>query len=47
MPLLESLFSKATGLKAGNFIKKKLQYRYFLVRFAQFFKNPYLQNLSG
>ena len=49
-PLLESLFNKVTGfiknfIKSSlNFIKKRLQHRYFPVNFAQFFKNPCLQN---
>ena len=40
--MLESLFNKVAGLKVCNFIKKKLQHRYFPVKFANFF----LQNTS-
>ena len=46
-PFLELLFHKAAGLKAWNFIKKRLQHRYLPVSFAKFFKKPYLQNTSG
>ena len=38
-PLLELLFNKVAGLKARNFIKKRLQYRYFHVNFCAFFQN--------
>ena len=34
--MLESLFNNVTGLKASKFIKKRLQHRYFLVKFAKF-----------
>ena len=33
--VLESLFNKVAGLKARNPIKKRLQYRYFPVKFAK------------
>ena len=36
--MLESLFNKVTGLKAYNFIKKRLQRRNFTVKFAKFSK---------
>ena len=36
--MLESLFNKVTGLKACNFIKKRLQRRNFTVKFAKFSK---------
>ena len=41
-PILESLLNKV-GLKAWNFIKKRLQHRCFL----KFLKTPFLQNTSG
>ena len=44
--LLKLLFSNVAGLKAWNFIKKRLWHRYFRVNFPQFFKKPYLQNTS-
>ena len=34
-------FDKIAGLSAGNFIKKRLQYRSFPVKFAKFFKNTF------
>ena len=36
----ESLFNEAAGLKACNFIKKRLQDRCFPVKFANFFRTP-------
>ena len=36
-PVLEYLFNKVTGLKAGNFIKKRPQHRCFLVNIAENF----------
>ena len=41
--VLESLFKKASGPQACNFIKKRLQHRYFPVNLARFF----LQKSSG
>ena len=35
-PVLESLFNKVAGLKFCNFIKKRLQHRYFTVNIAKF-----------
>ena len=35
---LESPFNKVAGLKACNFIKKRLQHRCFLVKFAKFLR---------
>ena len=35
-PVLESLFNKVAVLKTYNFIKKMLQHRCFLVKFAKF-----------
>ena len=37
-PVLESLFSKVAGLKACNFIKKRLQHRCFPVNIAKFLR---------
>ena len=34
-PVLESLFNKFAGLKASNFIKKRLQYRCFPLNTAK------------
>ena len=33
------------GLKACNFIKKRFQYRCFLVNFAKFLRTPLLKNI--
>ena len=41
-PVLESLFNKYAGLKACNFIKKRLQHRFFPVKFAKFLRTPFL-----
>ena len=38
-PLLESFFNKVAGLKAWNFIKKRLQHRYFPEILPNFSKN--------
>ena len=43
--VLESVFNKATGLKACNFIKKRLQHRCFPLKFAKFLKAPFLKNI--
>ena len=40
-------FNKVTGLKAWNFIKKKLQHRCFPVKFAKCLRTYFLQNTSG
>ena len=45
--MLESLFNKYSGLKACNFIKKRLQHSWFPVKFAKFFRTLFLQNTSG
>ena len=37
-PVLESLSNKVSGLKADNFIKKRLQLRYFPVSIAKFYR---------
>ena len=44
--LLESLFNNIAAFKAWNFIKERLQHRYLPVNFVQFFKKPYLENIS-
>ena len=41
-PVLESLFNAA---QACNFIKKRLQHRYFPVKFAKFLRTPILKNI--
>ena len=43
--MLESLFYKIEGLKACSFIKKRLQRRYFSVKFANFLRTPILKNI--
>ena len=40
--MLESFFKKAAGLKACNFIKKRLQHRCFPVNFAKFLRIPFV-----
>ena len=45
-PVLESIIDKVAGLKACNFIKKRLQYRCLTVKFAKFYRTPFLQNTS-
>ena len=44
-----SLFitNKAAGLRACNFIKKRLQHKCFPVNFAKFLRTSCLQNTSG
>ena len=39
--MLESLSNKVTGLKAGNFIKKRLQYMCFPVNIAKFVRTAF------
>ena len=46
-PMLESLLNKVAGLKAWNFIKKRLQHRYFPMKLAKFWRTLFLQNISG
>ena len=43
--VMESLFNK--GAKAYNFIKERLQHRYFPVKFAKFLKTSILMNPSS
>ena len=38
--MLESLFIKVAGPQACNFIKKRLQHRFFPVKFAKFLRTP-------
>ena len=45
IPVLESLLNKVAGLEACNFIKKRLQHRYFPVKFAIFLRTPILKNI--
>ena len=44
-PVLESLFKKAAGLKACNFIKKRPQYKCFPVNIAKFLRLAILKNI--
>ena len=46
IPVLESLFDKATDLKACNFIKKKFQHRCFPVKCAKFVRTPFFYRTS-
>ena len=41
---MELPFNKVAGLKACNFIKKRIQQRCFPMKFL---KTPFLQNISG
>ena len=43
--VLQSLLNKVAGLHASNFIKKRLQHRYFPVKTAKFLKTPFLKNI--
>ena len=43
----ESLFNKVPGLKACNFIKKRLRHRCFPVKFAKCLQYLFLQNTPG
>ena len=40
-----SLFNKDADLKTGNFVKRRLQYRCFPVKFSKFLKTPILKNI--
>ena len=44
-PLLKSFFGKILGLKAWNFIKMRLNHKYFPVKFAQFKKKHICKRL--
>ena len=43
---VESCFNKVAGLKACDFIKKRLQHRCFSVNIARFIRKPILKNIS-
>ena len=45
MPVLESVFNKVSGLRACNFITKKLQHRCFPVKFSKCLRIPILKNI--
>ena len=46
--VLESFLSKSPGLQVCNFIKKRLQLRCFLVKFANFLRAPFFtEHLRG
>ena len=42
-PTLVSLFNKVAGLQSCNFIKKRLQRRYFPAKILKFFKKSYFE----
>ena len=44
-PVLESLLNKAADLQVCNFIKKRLQHRYFPAIIAKFLRIPILKNI--
>ena len=44
-PVMESLFNKVAGLKTCNFIKKRLQHRFFPMKFAKSYRTPILKNI--
>ena len=46
-PVLESLFNKVAGLRACNFIKKRLQHPYFLVNIVKFLRTVYRGKLKN
>ena len=39
--MLEAFFNKVAGLKACNFIKRRLQHRCFPEKFANFLRTPF------
>ena len=43
--VLESFFDKVPGLQVYNFIKKRLQHRYFVVNNAKFLRTVLLKNI--
>ena len=43
--VLESLFNKVARLRACNFIRKRLQYRYFPMNIAKFLTKTILKNI--
>ena len=44
-PVLESFVNKAAGLRACNFIKRRVRHRYFPVKFAKLLRIPILKNI--
>ena len=40
-PVLELLFNDVAGPKACNFIKSKLEHRFFPMKFANFLRTPF------
>ena len=44
-PVLESLFNKVAGRRAGNFIKNRLQHKCFPVKFVKFLRTAILKNI--
>ena len=46
-PVSESLFNKVASLDVCNFIKRRLQYRCFLVNIAKLLWKFYLKNTTG
>ena len=45
-PMLESYFSRVSGLRAATLLKKRFQHRCFQVNFMKFLRTPFLQNTS-
>ena len=45
--MLESLVNKVVGLKEINFMKKRLQHRFFFYEICEILKTPFLQNISS
>ena len=45
--MLELLFNKVTGLEVCNFIKKRLQHRFFLVNIAKFLRTLILKTSAN
>ena len=45
LPVLESVFNKVAGVRACNFITKKLQHSCFPAKFAKFLRIPVLKNI--
>ena len=43
--VLESICNKVAGLKACNFIKKRLQHTCFPLKYAKFLRTPILKNI--
>ena len=45
--VLESLLNRIAGLKACNFVKKKLKHSCFPVNIGKFLRTSFLQNMFG